>query len=891
MLIKNALKKLILLVLAFWINISFAQKNNFFISKTEPRWLQKVKTVDKRPAARDIQDGWYLFLYEQQTNIETSEEYEHDIREIISDTGVQNGSEISVTFDPSYQKLVFHKIIIWRDNKPIDKLNASNFKIIQNEKELNKFIYSGTFNAYLILDDVRKGDRIDFSYTIIGKNPVFDSRYSNIIYFEGGSQISNVYASLLFNKKRDIQLKNFNFVPPLKTTETGDLKIYQWQSQVSKTFTSYDYEPDWYNPYGRVQISEYHSWKDIVDWSVRLNTYDLKSSVILNAKVKELKTKSNNNPEQYLQLATRFVQDEIRYMGVEMGQYSHRPNSPEKVLRQRYGDCKDKSLLLVYLLKNMGVQAYPVYINTYLKNKTKERLPSTGAFDHVVVLVEFKNKKIWIDATMSDQRGPITENYFPYSASVLVIKPGNDKLEEVKSNPKGKIDATSIFNVPDTILGKKATLQIKTVYIHNCADQIRADLNSDGTDKLEKDYLSYYSKLYPGIQTVKNITVKDDETNNIVYLTENYEIDNIWVRDDSLSNRFDIYFYGDLISNDLRKLKKSRDVPMDLVYPCNINQKLKIIFPDNWDLKDNKFSVDRPSYKFNYTQKSESDTLTINYNYQNLTDEISGADTKQYIKDRSNIMDKLSYSLYWGNDYETENESDLNYWMVTLCVFVFIIMMGVCVFIYTRKRPFDLEEIKDAPKIGGWLIVAGIGIVVLPFTSLFTIIKAETFSQTVWDNLDRYDRFTTFIYQLCLLMEAALNMCMIAFSILVIFLFFNRRKIFTKYYIGLKIAAIIVAILDFAFLFAMGNHIGNQLFTASDATALIRKIIIYSLWIAYFIKSTRVKSTFVFTYPASAWRTAVIKDINENFRINNLKIEEAIPDKLERIDIKENERF
>lgn len=890
MLNKNALKKLTLFVLTFWISTTFAQKNNFFVTKNEPQWLQKVKTIDKRPAARDVQDGWYLFLYEQQTNVETAEEYEHDIREIISDTGVQNGSEISVTYDPSYQKLLFHKIIIWRDNKPIDKLDASNFKIIQNEKELSKFIYSGTFNAFLILDDVRKGDRIEFSYTIKGKNPVFDSRYSNLIYFEGGSQISNVYVSLLFNKKRNIQLKNFNFVPPLKTLETGDLKVYQWQSQVSKTFTAYDYEPEWYNPYGRVQISEYHSWKDIVDWSIRLNTYDLKNSIILNAKIKELKSKAKNDPEQYLQLATRFVQDQIRYMGIEMGQYSHRPNSPEKVLKQRYGDCKDKSLLLVYLLKNMGIPAYPVLINTYLRDKTIERLPSTGAFDHVVVLAEFNHKKIWIDATMSDQRGPITENYFPYSANVLVLKPGNDKLEWVKSNPKGKIDATSLINLPDTTQGKKATLQIKTVYTHNCADQFRADLSSDGTDKLEKDYLSYYAKLYPGVQTVKSLTVKDDEVNNIIYLTENYEIENIWVKDDSISNRFDIYFYGDLVSNELRKLKQWRNAPMELVYPCNISQKLKIVFSDTWDLKNKSFNVERPGYKFNYALKAESDSLIISYKYQNLTDEISGADTKQYIKDRSNIIDKLSYSLYWGGGKETGDESDLNYWMVTLCVVVFIIMAVVCVFLYTRKEPFELEAIKEAPKIGGWLIVAGIGIVSLPFTSLFTLTRTEMFSQSAWDNLEHYDRFTTFVYQLCLLIEAALNICLISFSVLIIFLFFERRKVLPKYYIGLKTAAIVVAILDFAFLFTMGNHIGTQLFTNSDVTTLLRKILFYSIWIAYFVKSTRVKSTFVFSYPASAWRGAVIQDLNENFRLGNLKKQEII-EQQETLDTVENERL
>jgi transglutaminase-like putative cysteine protease len=40
-------------------------------------------------------------------------------------------------------------------------------------------------------------------------------------------------------------------------------------------------------------------------------------------------------------------------MGIEMGQYSHKANNPERVFKQRYGDCKDKSLLLVSMSKLM----------------------------------------------------------------------------------------------------------------------------------------------------------------------------------------------------------------------------------------------------------------------------------------------------------------------------------------------------------------------------------------------------------------------------------------------------------------------------------------------------------------------------------------------------------
>lgn len=52
---------------------------------------------------------------------------------------MQNSSEISVNFDPAYEPLIFHTIRIIRDGKSLHKLQLSNFKTIQQEKDVSKF--------------------------------------------------------------------------------------------------------------------------------------------------------------------------------------------------------------------------------------------------------------------------------------------------------------------------------------------------------------------------------------------------------------------------------------------------------------------------------------------------------------------------------------------------------------------------------------------------------------------------------------------------------------------------------------------------------------------------------------------------------------------------------
>ena len=79
---------------------------------------------------------------------------------------------------PSYQTLTFHSVRILRENKVIDQLNLSKFKTIQQESELSRHIYDGSLSSVLFLEDVRKGDVIEYSYTITGFNPIFQGKYS-----------------------------------------------------------------------------------------------------------------------------------------------------------------------------------------------------------------------------------------------------------------------------------------------------------------------------------------------------------------------------------------------------------------------------------------------------------------------------------------------------------------------------------------------------------------------------------------------------------------------------------------------------------------------------------------------------------------------------------------
>ncbi len=117
----------------------------------------------------------------------------------------------------------------------------------------------------------------------------------------------------------------------------------------------------------------------------------------IHAKADEL-TAGMTTPRQKLDALYGFVAASVRYVSVSFGIGGFQPHPPAEVLRNRYGDCKDKDLLLRTLLAAVGIGAQPVLVNSVLGVPE----PEVGAplqFDHVMTLAFLDGTPVWLDST------------------------------------------------------------------------------------------------------------------------------------------------------------------------------------------------------------------------------------------------------------------------------------------------------------------------------------------------------------------------------------------------------------------------------------------------------------------------------------------------------------
>lgn len=87
-----------------------------------------------------------------------------------------------------------------------------------------------------------------------------------------------------------------------------------------------------------------------------------------------------------IQKVAKFLQEEVRYVGIEIGIGGLQPHAATDVYRNRYGDCKDKATLLIAMLDALGIRATWVLVDTH-RGFIDPRVPSVDG-NHAIAAIE-----------------------------------------------------------------------------------------------------------------------------------------------------------------------------------------------------------------------------------------------------------------------------------------------------------------------------------------------------------------------------------------------------------------------------------------------------------------------------------------------------------------------
>lgn len=223
---------------------------------------------------------------------------------------------------------------------------------------------------------------------------------------------SSFYQRFVFQKQQPVKFAQFSVILPKgwqlnKADWHTDGVVFE-QKGNRYVWTAHDlpYQPEeplipsWFSPFKQVSVACYNSslsqstqfvdWASVARWYAELYRPLAAPDEPLAAYVHKL-IRGLTTPEEKLQAIAEFVRDEIRYVAIEIGKGRWQPRAAPTTLRNRFGDCKDKTTLMRAMLQVAGIPSVPVLANT--RYPVQPELPTPFQFSHCIIGIPLEKEQ------------------------------------------------------------------------------------------------------------------------------------------------------------------------------------------------------------------------------------------------------------------------------------------------------------------------------------------------------------------------------------------------------------------------------------------------------------------------------------------------------------------
>jgi len=307
-------------------------------------------------------------------------------------------ANVHLRYNSAFEKVrILHARTIKKDGTVIEVKPES---IVEVTPYSSYPMYSSVKAKVMIMPAIEDDCIIDYQWMVSGKQRIMPSHFwtSWCYQSEEPTIFSRFTVELPANRRFAHISHNTDIAPQVTSSESRKTKTYVWEG---RNFPEVGPEPQmpsiseicpWF------ELSSVISWDEVAAWYWKLVEPQMKPAPEVEQAVAEL-IKGRETDAEKAKTIFYWVEDRIRYVGLEFGAGAYEPHSAEEVFNNRYGDCKDQATLLVTMLNAAGIKAYPALVPLGFRGQTSKRLPSPGIFDHAIAVAEIDGKRVWLDTT------------------------------------------------------------------------------------------------------------------------------------------------------------------------------------------------------------------------------------------------------------------------------------------------------------------------------------------------------------------------------------------------------------------------------------------------------------------------------------------------------------
>ncbi|MDR3513795.1 MAG: DUF3857 domain-containing protein [Caulobacteraceae bacterium] len=485
-----------------------------------PDWLKPVGVPTRVADA----DGAALqtLLQNQQTRFgpDGEEIYSESAVKILSAEGLASSGNVILNWKPDTEELIIHKLEIIRGDRVIDALGAGRkVTVLRRETNLELAMLDGALTATLQPEGLQVGDVLHLAYTLRRHDPVYQGRSEGFIALSRPGRVGHAYFRTIWPTSKPVRWRATDGLDRTvkTTTASGDeLVVDLTDTEAPKPPAG---APGRYADLATLEFSEFPDWKTL---SATISPLYQKAAALapdspLRAQAAAIKA-ANPDVKDQAMAALRLVEDQTRYVFLGMNDGGYTPAAADLTWSRRFGDCKGKTVLLLALLDQLGVDAEPLLVSTESGDGLDQRLPTLEQFDHVIVQARIGGRTYWLDGT---RLGDVRLDDLPtpeYHWGLPLTEAGAD-LERIDQPPYARPHFESIVRLDATAgLDKPAPAHVEHVLTGDEGLETRFNLTSSNSADAEQTLRDYWRKAIPWIEP-KSVAFRFDEARDALVLS------------------------------------------------------------------------------------------------------------------------------------------------------------------------------------------------------------------------------------------------------------------------------------------------------------------------------------------------------------------------------------
>lgn len=396
------------------------------------RFYEPWQYADIRQLAQDTPAGAQSFdiVLEQRIHQVASNglarQYVQQAQRVIRDEGVDSARSIRVSHRRGDERVEVLGVRVLKADGTISE-DFNQWR--SGDSRQRTTTYNDTVFVNLRANNVDVGDIVEFRYVVhqVANENFRGDYFGNVTYVQRTRPVGLMrYAvihpeswNLFFRPPATEHRRWENALPDGQTLPPGQQVTAFEMRNIPRVFTDND-QPGHADVYDHIVVSNRQSYDEIGRWWWNLIEEQLVIDDAIRETVAEL-TQGLDSDEARVEAIYDFVARNTRYLHLGLGIHGWKPYRTSTILRNRYGDCKDKAALLKVMLNEAGIDAEMALVRTRRLGGIEDFPASMHVFNHAVTYVP--SLDLFLDAT-AEFNGPYELTSMNHGAQALIVSDG-----------------------------------------------------------------------------------------------------------------------------------------------------------------------------------------------------------------------------------------------------------------------------------------------------------------------------------------------------------------------------------------------------------------------------------------------------------------------------------